>query len=111
MFLQKPFDDITLLQRIRALLDSEDRNGSYTQRTVSWLRRRDETLNERLLREAGYDPDGTKGAIKPPLERTSEPWSPERAVPEPGVAGWFAGRAPAAALGRVRHDRRPRAHG
>ena len=30
VFLQKPFDDITLLQRIRALLDSEDRNGSYT---------------------------------------------------------------------------------
>jgi hypothetical protein len=29
---------------------------------VRWLRRRDETLNEQLLREAGYLPDGTEAA-------------------------------------------------
>jgi hypothetical protein len=43
---------------------------------VSWLRRRHETLNEELLREAGYSPDGTAtGAVK-----TGDPHEPE---PEP----------------------------
>ncbi|MFL6029256.1 MAG: hypothetical protein ACJ74D_04405 [Gaiellaceae bacterium] len=37
------------------------------------FRRRDETLNDRLLREAGYGPDGTKPANTPPLSPTIEP--------------------------------------
>ena len=43
---------------------------------MSWLRRRHETLNEELLREAGYSPDGTAtGAVT-----TGDPREPE---PEP----------------------------
>ena len=40
---------------------------------MSWLRRRHETLNEELLREAGYSPDGTAtGAVT-----TGDPREPE----------------------------------
>ena len=33
---------------------------------MGWFRRREETLNDRLLREAGYAPDGTKPEPAPP---------------------------------------------
>jgi hypothetical protein len=42
-------------------------------RAVGWFRRREETLNDRLLREAGYAPDGTSpGTVLPvPVESTA----------------------------------------
>jgi len=45
------------------------------------FRRREETLNDKLLREAGYGPDGTKPPEAPHLAITSEPPPPDAVRP------------------------------
>jgi len=67
------------------------------------FRRRDETLNERLLREAGYGPDGTKLENVPPVAMATAPSPPDAFMPlfpqadgllgssrEPGAGHWDA---------------------
>ncbi len=45
------------------------------------FRRREETLNDKLLREAGYATDGTKPPETPPPAMTSEPPPPDAVRP------------------------------
>jgi len=55
------------------------------------FRRREETLNDKLLREAGYEPDGTKLPDSPPPTVPAEPLFPALASPvQPRLGNWDA---------------------